>query len=48
MGGMSKFHKTRLVVFDKNVNANTYIQNVLQPVVVPFMRQHFRGREQFQ
>ena len=47
-GGISKFHKTRLVVFDRNVNANTYIQNVLQPVVVPFMRQHFRGRGQFQ
>ena len=47
-GGISKFHKTRLVVFDRNINANTYILNVLQPVVVPFMRQHFRGRGQFQ
>ena len=47
-GGNPKFYKMRLVVFDRNVNANTYIRNVLQPVVVPFMRQHFRGRRQFQ
>ena len=46
-GGISEFHKTRLVVFGRNVNANTYIQNVLQPVVVPLMRQHFRSRGQF-
>ena len=35
-------------IFDRNVNANTYFQNVLQPVVVPFMRQHFRVRGEFQ
>ena len=45
-GRISKFHKTRLIVFDRNVNANTYIQNALQPAVVPFMRQHFRSRGQ--
>ena len=47
-GWTSKFHRMRIVVFNINFNANTYIQIELQPVVVPFMRQHFRGRGQFQ
>ncbi len=40
-GGITLTHKTPLVIFDRNVTANVYINNVLQPVVVPFMAQHF-------
>ena len=41
--GICLQNKTRLVVFDRNVNANTYINDVIQPVVIPFFQRHFRG-----
>ena len=41
-GGISLLNKTRLVLFDRNVNANPYINDVLRPVVLPFFRQHFQ------
>lgn len=48
-GGISLLNKTRLVLFDRNVNANTYINDVLRPVVLPFFRQHFvRGGDKLQ
>lgn len=40
--GVCLQNKTRLVVFDNNVTADRYIQEVLQPVVLPFFRRHFR------
>ena len=40
-GGITLTHKTPLVIFDRNVTANVYINNALQPVIVPFMAQHF-------
>lgn len=39
--GVTQFNKTELVIFNQHINANTYINTVLQPVVVPFFRQHF-------
>ena len=42
--GITQFGKTDLVVFDRNVNAQTYVQDVLAPVVVPFINQHFGGQ----
>ena len=41
--GICLQNKTRLVVFDRNMNANTYINDVIQPVVIPFFERHFRG-----
>lgn len=41
-GGISAFGKTDLVVFAGNVNAVTYRDTVLAPVVVPYMRRHLR------
>ncbi len=41
-GGITQFAKTRLVIFDRNVNANTYVNNVIQPVVIPFLNRQFR------
>lgn len=41
--GMSQFGRTDLVVFDRNVNAQTYVNDVLAPVVVPYMNRHFQG-----
>ena len=40
--GICLQNKTRLVMFDHNVTANTYINYVLQPAVIPFFRHHFR------
>ncbi len=39
---LRQFAKTRLVIFDRNVNANTYVNNVIQPVVIPFLNGQFR------
>lgn len=48
-GGITQFHKTDLVILNGNVNANTYIQTVLQPVLLPFIQQHFpNGNFEFQ
>ena len=33
-------HKTRLIVIAGNINAQTYVNNVLQPEVVPFVQRH--------
>ena len=41
-GGISLLNKTRLVLFDRNANAYTYINDVLRPVDLPFFRQHFQ------
>ena len=30
-------HKIRLIVMEGNVNAQTYVNNVLEPEVVPFL-----------
>jgi len=44
-GGITRNEKTELVVLERNVTAETYINDVLDPVVIPFMRRHFqRGR----
>lgn len=40
-GGITLTGRTPLVIFDRNVNANVYVNNILQPVAVPFMRRHF-------
>ena len=42
--GITQFDKTDLVVFDRNVNAQTYVLDVLAPVVVPFINQHLGGQ----
>lgn len=39
-GGIMGDRKTDLVVIPGNLNAQRYIDNVLRPVVVPFLRQH--------
>ena len=39
--GITQFAKTQLVVLHENVNANSYINTVLQPVVLPFLRRQF-------
>ena len=39
-GGISAFQKTELVVLDGNVTAQSYINDVVRPVVVSFMRRH--------
>lgn len=41
-GGITTFGKTQLVVFAGNVNAVTYRDNVLAPIVVPYMRRNLR------
>jgi transposase len=41
--GISQFGRTDLVIFDRNVNAQTYVQDVLTPAVVPYINQHFHG-----
>lgn len=41
-GGITAFEKTDLVVLIGNVTAQTYINDVLRPVVVPFMGRHLR------
>ena len=40
-GGITCNNKTRLVVFDRNVNAQVYVNQVLADVVVPFMQNNF-------
>lgn len=40
--GMTEFNRTRLVVLNGNINAQRYIDQVLRPVVAPFMRRHLR------
>ena len=42
--GISQFNKTELVVLHGNVTARSYIDNVLRPVLLPFLRDNFRGR----
>ena len=39
-GGITAFQKTELVVLDGNVIPQSNINDVLRPVVVPFMRRH--------
>ena len=38
--GITRHNRTDLVVFNGNVTANVYINNVLRPVAIPFMRRH--------
>jgi len=38
--GVTQFQRTPLVIFDRNVTANVYI-NVLRPVAIPFFNRHF-------
>ena len=38
--GISGDYRTRLVVVDGNLTARRYIDEVLQPVVVPFFEEH--------
>jgi len=40
-GGITRHNRTRLVVFNRNVNANVYTNEVLANVVVPFMQDTF-------
>ena len=48
-GGITQFYKTDLVILNGPVNANSYIQTVLQPVLLPFIQHHFpNGRCEFQ
>jgi len=39
--GISQFHRTDLVILNRNVNARAYIDDVLRPVALPFLRRHF-------
>ena len=36
-------NNTRLVVFNGNVPANSYINEIIQPVVIPFFQCNLRG-----
>ena len=40
--GITQFNKTDLVILNGNVNARRYIDNVLHPVALPFLRQNYR------
>ena len=40
--GITQFNKTDLVILNGNVNARRYIDNVLRPVALPFLRQNYR------
>ena len=40
--GTTQFNKTDLVILSGNVNARRYIDNVLRPVALPFLRQNYR------
>jgi len=40
-GGITRHNRTRLVVFNRNVNANVYVNEVLANTVVPFMHDNF-------
>jgi len=40
-GGTTCNNKTLLVVFDRNVNAQVYVNQLLADVVVPFMQNNF-------
>ena len=43
--GITTFHRTDLVILNRNVNAQTYVDDVLHPVAIPFLRRHFpRGQ----
>ena len=42
--GITQFGGTNLVFFNRKFNAQTYVQDVLAPVVVPFMNQQIQGR----
>ena len=42
--GSTQFHTTDLVILHGNVNARRYIDNVLRPVALPFLRQNYRRR----
>jgi len=35
-GGITRHNRTRLVVFNRNVNTNVYVNEVLANIVVPF------------
>lgn len=39
-GGISLHHRTPLVIIDGNMTAQRYVDNVVRPVVVPFMENH--------
>ena len=39
-GGISWTHKTPLIVVDGNLTAQRYVDNILVPVVVPFLQTH--------
>ena len=48
-GGITRNAKTDLVVLNRNVTADSYINDVLNPVALPFIRHHFpRGGVTFQ
>ena len=38
----NRFNKTDLVILNGNVNARRYIDNVLRPVALPFLRQNYK------
>lgn len=40
-GGISQFGRTNLVFLDRNVNAAMYVNDVLRPEAVPFLRRNF-------
>jgi len=40
-GGITRHSRTRLVVFNHNVNANLYVNEVLAHIVVPFLQDNF-------
>ena len=40
--GITQFNETDLVILNGNVNARRYIDNVLRPVALPFLRQNYR------
>ena len=40
--GITQFNKTDLVILNGNVNCRCYIDNVLLPVALPFLRENYR------
>jgi len=40
LGGIMGGRKTVLVIINGNINVQDYVDNVLRPVVVPFLEQH--------
>jgi transposase len=42
--GITRFNKTELVVLERNVSGRSYVEDVLQPVLLPFVRRLFPQR----